>query len=490
MVNRWWRIPGDVIWQGDTWQATFLYDDGSVWGLHLADAGVVYPRRVEANVWWDASSSDLDGEVHGAMPADDIAALRQSLVARSPHPRDGRSELEQKLLDRVAKTVREHSRISGKRLRLEFEKAASANSVQQALDRLSPRYIFKLDGHDGDQYEPTDLGLLESVECEPASKLLEATLSVLGKVFLADPDVRTFPWTEVASRCDLSDDADRNFAGNVYRVFDWSRRSVHEQKAWHWDVPKDIEELRKISDLPAYYEYCRSHPELRPWPTCPSKLSSDEDHDSQVALRIADALSSANRADDFGDRGLAGEVTRSAALAARLRIVRRDLERLERDAKDSLRAMSAKGGRTPGPLLQLLKNHLNGGARAIIRAHLVSGVLDVGTIVDSIDETLPPVVDSYVAQFFRRDSAWKRAGEEVKTQADALMAGLRDQVIVAVDEHHFPPPDTRPSAEAYNGSSQGRSPVSDSLEFIERLDGGHLRMCGGPTIQFCNARSP
>src|SRR5689334_11397520 len=99
MAYRWWRNPGEIVWEGQSWVATLANDDGRRWGLGLALG--LNDAPAAPNAWWTWSTSSLDGAVLQSMPAEDITSLNASLAKRSPVDRERLTQLEVKLLDHV-----------------------------------------------------------------------------------------------------------------------------------------------------------------------------------------------------------------------------------------------------------------------------------------------------------------------------------------------------------------------------------------------------
>ena len=257
--------------------------------------GTADQRESEANLWWDhdAGALAVDKSADGLT---DLRSLSATLRARSPRPRNQLTELERKILDRIAENVREDRCVSGRRLRRDLEPVPS-NAVNRALDGLCPRYVAKQIGSSGDEYEPTLLGLLQSPQTGPISKLLDDTLRAIAHEYETNPDIRAFSWAAVVEMGGWSLEQDQKLASKLYRIAGLGQRQVLEKGAWFWDVPEDIEQLRRCKDLSSYFAYARTQTDNRPWPSCPLSLPEDPSQNSVLGLPMI-VGTSANGADE------------------------------------------------------------------------------------------------------------------------------------------------------------------------------------------------
>ncbi len=292
-ADRWWIVPGELLWRGDDEEARLLFDDGSVWGMRLYRVGQAVNQ--EPNLWWNYEGAALRGGNEAGLVGDQLAALTRMLQRRSPVRRDRLTPAAQQILDMVAETVQSEPMMTARRIRLQFEQtsAVPAQRVNEVLESLWPRYLERRQGMQV-YYTPTLLGLLESAQTGRVSKLLEDTLALLAAQYVKDPDARQFSWSEVAARGGWDVAQDQRFAANVYRLASWSERADLKDNAWFHDVPEDIEDLRRCKNFDEYLEYTRLGKSARPWPTCPVRLPED-DADRDEARRQVASLFGATR---------------------------------------------------------------------------------------------------------------------------------------------------------------------------------------------------
>jgi nucleoside phosphorylase len=281
--KRWWVIPGESLWTGGDdgvrWTATLDGDDGNAWTIALARQGWdplcgkptgAFDGEGPFRVWWQhRATAPARTGVKTPLSAELGRQFEATLLDRTPVPLDAQG---QRVVDVLAQHLSTDEWMSGRRLR----KALGSNGdAKAAIEGAMPRYVRMLHGSDGDFYSLTLPGLLASGEEAAAVALVERVLNLLREKFDEDPDFPVYTSEDLG----VTDKKVAMFARSVIRIarlFDDEQGSGTNQI---WGTPKDVEDLfrcRSFSDFMALVRRAtEQHGEDRPWPTAPSRLSSE-----------------------------------------------------------------------------------------------------------------------------------------------------------------------------------------------------------------------
>jgi hypothetical protein len=266
---RWWLRPGEVaavlkLPDRPTEPLVFTGDDGSLWAFD------VFGKKV----LWDHAADHLAFGLDGSDP--DLSKAFREAIAKLTGGRVhwALTSHEQSILDLLAKEFANAPELSGKKLRHQLRKDFGIDPMEAAylLERLQPRYVFRIDG-EGDSYRLTLPGLFKSSEKQQATTVVVWTLSALNRAYDKDPDFKVFDSTAVMQAPGF-EDKDRAFWRNTIALAELGTyQGVTVMGEWWFLIPADNERLAGCKSVPEFWNATIAGAHARrPWPTAPLRL--------------------------------------------------------------------------------------------------------------------------------------------------------------------------------------------------------------------------
>ena len=276
LESEWWLRPGELIWTDEIedhiWQATFLWDDGALWGLRAALSETVDSDPNTPNVWWDFDASSLLlKEPHIHWPNGFGHGLSQTLRRRMPHPLGALRVEHQQILNTVASHLHQGATISGKRLRSSLGKMP-VEQKRDLIRALYPRYLREGDDH----FALTLAGFLASDDAAQLRSIVELGIAAMRAKFEDDPDFTVVEWGDLRGRAGWDEDR-QALAWACLDALQWiNGGSGPGPHGFSAGVPRDLEEIISCRTFDDYLRYLQGGRARRSWPTAPERLEGDE----------------------------------------------------------------------------------------------------------------------------------------------------------------------------------------------------------------------